>query len=117
MAETGFPEAPDSPPIVGFTIDPHSYDVIGGDPGETSGSSDWVDIAAITGYFVSSENPNDYPPNTDPTHGTVVEDPSAGGDLNYSLNFQSDVVPEPGSIALLSCGGILLVALGWKRPS
>ena len=48
--------------------------------------------------------------------GTLIFDPSfAGSPMALATASQINPVPEPGTLALLACGGIGLVGYGWRR--
>lgn len=82
-----------------------------GQPGWHPGLiSDYVDILDLTGFFLSSDSPGQYDPNM-LVNGTITEKLSSPGDpnsewgrLDYRLNFESDVVPGPGTLLVLGMG-------------
>jgi hypothetical protein len=78
-----------------------------GQPGWQPGIvSDYVDILDLTGFFLSSDDPTN-PHYQGPPNGIIIEkDAIEWGRLDYRLNFQSDVVPAPGTLLVLGMGMI-----------
>jgi hypothetical protein len=87
-------------------------------PGSMTAVSDYVDLPnGITGFFFSSDNPQDFAGL--PVDGTIIEDPINGTTVHYSVGFSSDTeVPEPSStIVLAGLALVGLVALARRRPA
>jgi hypothetical protein len=89
-------------------------------PSETGGRlgviSDYFDLPAIQGFFLSSQNSQDYSGLLNP-NGQINETEDEGAELSYDLRFDSNDFdsPEPGPIVLLSTGLLSVGVVIWRE--
>jgi hypothetical protein len=108
----GAAEAVLSFPILPLQFDIEEPVIEAGFPGVISDYFDILTEATVT--FTSSDNQSLFP--AIPTASDILELPFANGDtLTYSLEFQSDVVPEPASLILVGVGLASIALVARKR--
>jgi hypothetical protein len=103
-------------PEVPFATGALFFDLLEPGTAGTGAVSDYVDLPnGITGFFLSSDNPQDFA-TLPPPDGTIFEDPINGTTLHYSVGFASDTeVPEPSAIVLAGIAAAGAIALAGKR--